>query len=449
MTAAFPKKAVLVLILASIMHPWSELQRNVHVVVALSTSPNIQHSRPLTGTPSVQAPCFHRRTKFPHSKNFQQDRQSRQRNSCRDDAATASHMHDMSRGRFLLSMATIAMTPLVAKGESAIASGVPSSSFLPKDTQQVNVADLSSKLPTCIISADVEKLTSTLTESFSGFVAGGALTLAKTVIKYPLDTATVRLQMPGSVYSMARPNQLFEDSFRGISTPLLSNIPAGAVFFAVKDATKQALKQYTSGTMPKWLSTSLAVAVAQGPYWMVRNPSEVVKTRQQAGITGYGPDKTAIDAFRKIWEEESLSGLYSGFWENVVYAYPADVIKFVCYDALSGGKSNLSPAEGALYGSMSTAVAQLITTPLDVVRNRVMASSGYGDQKTGAETSPKHMGERNSYLGSIAKLGQEEGLDGLFAGAAPRVGKALLSGAIQFATYEKTKASIAKWSFNK
>jgi solute carrier family 25 S-adenosylmethionine transporter 26 len=36
-------------------------------------------------------------------------------------------------------------------------------------------------------------------------------------------------------------------------------------------------------------------------------------------------------------------------------------------------------------------------------------------------------------------------LEGLFAGATPRVGKALFAGAIQFATYEETKQSINRF----
>jgi solute carrier family 25 S-adenosylmethionine transporter 26 len=49
-----------------------------------------------------------------------------------------------------------------------------------------------------------------------------------------------------------------------------------------------------------------------------------------------------------------------------------------------------------------------------------------------------------NYSGALGRLAREEGLKGLFAGATPRVGKAILSGAIQFATYEETKQSISK-----
>jgi solute carrier family 25 S-adenosylmethionine transporter 26 len=287
-----------------------------------------------------------------------------------------------------------------------------------------------------------------LQESISGLVAGSALTFTKSIVKYPLDTATVRLQLPGSSYSLVRPGELFAGAYRGISVPLLANIPAGAVFFAVKDAAKSFLRESPPVSSSSILQTCLAVGLAQFPYWLVRNPSEVVKTRQQAGIEGFGDGVTALQAYDRVRRDarsrseserspdtrsewsDALQAFYVGYWENILYAYPADVFKFVCYDVLTRGQRNLSPADGAWAGAVSTALAQLVTTPLDVVRNRVMCN--------------EQASSSSSYLSSVVQLAQDEGLTGLFAGAAPRVTKAFLSGAIQFATYEETKLAVLK-----
>jgi solute carrier family 25 S-adenosylmethionine transporter 26 len=135
---------------------------------------------------------------------------------------------------------------------------------------------------------------------------------------------------------------------------------------------------------------------------------------------------------------EDIGKFYVGYGENILYAFPADVIKFVAYENFSGGKKNISPLKGAIYGAGATAVAQFVTTPLDVVRNRAMAKTSKAsvtDNSDSDQASP-------SYIETLTTLAQEEGLPGLFAGASPRVGKALLSGAIQFATYEETKQAI-------
>jgi len=274
-------------------------------------------------------------------------------------------------------------------------------------------------------------------EGISGLFAGAAVSSSKTIIKYPLDTATVRLQMPKTPYSISRPFELFEGCFRGVLLPLLSNAPGGAIFFAVKDASKSAL---LSAGYPKWAATSIAVAAALPPYWLIRNPSEVIKTRQQAGIDGY--DQNVFEVVRSLANStddiSSSKDLYTGYFENILYAYPADVFKFLAYDSLSGGRKNLSPSEGALYGAISTAIAQLLTTPLDVVRNRAMAAKDDSD-------TDKHL----SYVNSLYTIVEEEGLASLWSGTSPRVGKAILSGAIQFAAYEETKSSISRMFLKK
>ncbi len=374
----------------------------------------------------------------------------------------------MSRFSFLSkSSATIlAVATTDAQPEKAHAASIPSSS---------SSTSAKTSIPTA------------LQETITGFVSGAAITTTKTFVKYPLDTATVRLQMPNTSYSISNPFQLLEGSYRGIALPLLFNIPGGAIFFAVKDATKSLLKENEfTNSWPKWFITCVAVAAAQPPYWLVRNPSEVVKTRQQANIEGYvttgtktsdngGNDEktqvvSPIDAIRLAMNEDqgdsnskSISGkgvknLYTGYWENIFYAYPADVIKFVAYEALAskrGGKKNLPPLEGAVYGAMATAVAQFVTTPLDVVRNRIMAdtntpsgTSVSGSSETYQKNDEKSM-KKPSYLENFVVLAREEGLEGLFAGATPRIGKAFLSGAIQFATYESVQQSFRAYFSSK
>ena len=277
-----------------------------------------------------------------------------------------------------------------------------------------------------IIQANTKSDTTALQESISGFISGSAVSAVKTVVKYPLDTATVRLQMPATDYTLQNLPQLFSGSFDGIAGPLLSNIPAGAIFFAVKDAVKSSIKEMG---LPKWASTSFAVAAALPPYWFIRNPSEVIKTRLQVGTDGY-KDMNMMEAFQFTLSQGNATSLYTGYPENVLYGFPADVIKFIAYDYLSGGRKDLSPANGAIYGAISTGIAQCVTTPLDVARNRIMAEVKNDDSLN------------RNYIDRLVKIAEEEGIGALFAGTTPRIGKAMLSGALQFAAYEETKQKI-------
>jgi solute carrier family 25 S-adenosylmethionine transporter 26 len=296
-------------------------------------------------------------------------------------------------------------------------------------------------------------------EIISGFVSGSVVSIAKTIIKYPLDTATVRLQMPNTKYTLLDLPALFDGSFDGITAPLLSNIPSSGVFFAVKDVTKSVLKYSSFGgsDLPKWVTTALAVGAAQPLYWALRNPSEVIKTRLQVGTEGYYEGMSTVDAFKLVINGTNGRGggvdeLFRGYSENILYAYPADLIKFGAYEFLSEigkGKQNknkkivVSPVEGAIYGALSTGVAQLVTTPLDVIRNRIMAANGEKEEKEDARDAATTI--QPSYIERLTTIAREEGIGVLFAGSFPRLGKALLSGAIQFATYEETKQKMGEF----
>jgi len=169
---------------------------------------------------------------------------------------------------------------------SSVSSSSPANAQSPSSNSDVNVQSIEDESNSSIIKPIIESspqqtLLSTndessdsnsvtaFQESISGFVSGAAVSSVKTLVKYPLDTATVRLQMPNTEYAISNLQKLFSGSFDGITAPLLSNIPAGAIFFAVKDATKTSLKGFG---LPKWALTSLAVSAALPPYWALRNP---------------------------------------------------------------------------------------------------------------------------------------------------------------------------------
>lgn len=333
---------------------------------------------------------------------------------------------------------------VVAAAYIVLTVSLPSESNAITDAQAIQSEDTipPANDPQQILISRIQNEPTAFQESISGFVSGSLVSTTKTLVKYPLDTATVRLQMPNTQYAIKNLPALFSGSFDGITAPLVSNIPAGAVFFAVKDATKSLLKN--SGLdLPKWALTTLAVGAAQPLYWLLRNPSEVIKTRLQVGADGYYDGMSTVDAFQLALSNrgtnstmDGLGELYQGYIENILYAFPADIIKFVVYDSLTGGKGkqNVSPVDGAVCGAFSTVISQFTTTPLDVVRNRIMAEvSDVSDTN-----------DSLSYFGRMTRIVKDEGAGALFAGSLPRVAKAILSGAIQFATYEETKQKMGE-----
>jgi len=153
-------------------------------------------------------------------------------------------------------------------------------------------------------------------------VSGIAVSLVKQVVLYPVDTVKVRLQTmplePGqTVWTRAG---LFKDVYRGILVPLIFNAPAGGVFFAAKDAVKSSLASL--GNIP---STLFAIFVAQFPYWLVRQPSEVLKVRRQANGERLAGSRSALREVlddMDVREASVRNNLSQGFGSNLAYTFP-------------------------------------------------------------------------------------------------------------------------------
>lgn len=168
----------------------------------------------------------------------------------------------------------------------------------------------------------------------------------------------------------------------------------------------------------------------------IRNPAEVLKTQQQAGLVG-----GSAAAVKEAVAREGLDGLYRGFGSNVLYAFPTDAIKFVVYEALQRSFTRkLNPLESSVCGSAASCVAQLCSTPLDVLRTRIMTQE---DRQEGGEGEDEGEQGSASVLGTARAIVEDEGVGKLFSGLAPRLARAVLSGAIQFGSYELTKGAFA------
>lgn len=115
---------------------------------------------------------------------------------------------------------------------------------------------------------------------------------------------------------------LFTGLFDGIGSSLIGGIPATSVFFACKDFTMDLLKSYPTVSLP--LATGISVCLANIPYWIVRTPSEVAKTRLQLKLSKFNSN---------ISLREKIKNYYRGFLPNVWYSLPSDLLKFViCKD---------------------------------------------------------------------------------------------------------------------
>ncbi|KAI3317607.1 mitochondrial carrier [Xylariaceae sp. AK1471] len=291
----------------------------------------------------------------------------------------------------------------------------------------------------------------------TALLAGGIAGTTVDLSLFPLDTLKTRLQSHAGFF----PSGGFRGVYRGVGSAVVGSAPGAAFFFCTYEGVKDVLSRARRRRQDEDAALALASGglgggggVGRSKTWAepfehmaaaslgevaacaIRVPTEVIKQRAQAGHHG-GSSAGALRAilgqygtvgFTGVWRE-----LYRGWGITVMREVPFTVIQFPLWEALKGwgrrrkqqeGKSTaveVSAGESALYGSISGAVAAGITTPLDVLKTRVMLSK-----------------ERESVITVLRDLFASHGVRPFFAGIGPRVMWISAGGAIFLGSYQWT-----------
>lgn len=163
----------------------------------------------------------------------------------------------------------------------------------------------------------------------------------------------------------------------------------------------------------------------------VRVPTEVVKQRAQArqypssltALTSILSQRSAI-GFTGVWRE-----LYRGWSITIFREVPFTVIQFPLWESLKAfrlrqtGETKILAWESGLIGSFAGAVAAGITTPLDVLKTRMMLAK-----------------EKRGVVSIAREVWTEGGARGFFMGIGPRTMWISIGGAIFLGSYQ--------WAYN-
>lgn len=275
--------------------------------------------------------------------------------------------------------------------------------------------------------------------AYSGAIQGVAQNIVKQLILHPFDTVKTRLQIsPGqqSADSTTR-GDLFRDVYRGLIPTLVSGTPGSATFFAAKEAaTSLLLERGAAAPFPTLAGVVAGVLSAKA----VKTPFDVAETKAMATFEKRGNETLAWDGswdiIRETFAKDGLTGLYRGYGANVLYKLPADAAKFLAYEALrgSGAAGSLPPG---IAGAAATLASNAVTTPLDVVRTRVMvADKSEGDSRRGEAST--------NALDMLRDLIASGDSTQIWSGLNWRLARGVAAGAIQFSVLEGTKEAIEK-----
>ena len=175
----------------------------------------------------------------------------------------------------------------------------------------------------------------------------------------------------------------------------------------------------------------LAASVGEVAACAVRVPTEVVKQRAQA--FQYTSSMAALRAILEQRREIGLSGIwremYRGWSVTVMREIPFTVIQFPLWEAMKEwrrrkqGRDAISAWESAVFGSIAGAVAAGVTTPLDVLKTRMMLSR-----------------EKQGAVKLLQQILKDSGPKAFFAGIGPRIMWISAGGAVFLGSYQ--------WAYN-
>jgi solute carrier family 25 S-adenosylmethionine transporter 26 len=270
------------------------------------------------------------------------------------------------------------------------------------------------------------------TALLSGALAGTTVDLSL----YPLDTLKTRLQSSAGFLASGG----FTGIYRGVGSAIIGSAPGAALFFCTYEFSKGFLsarrhaKQLTDGQDGEWtapIEHMIAASLGEVAACAVRVPTEVVKQRAQAGL--YPSSLSALTGILSQHRTVGISGvwleLYRGWFVTIMREVPFTVIQFPLWESMKeyrrrkSGKDSITALESGLFGSAAGAIAAGFTTPLDVLKTRMMLAK-----------------EKTAMIPLLEQILRDSGPRAFFAGIGPRVLWISAGGAIFLGSYQ--------WAYN-
>ncbi|EXJ84371.1 hypothetical protein A1O3_05038 [Capronia epimyces CBS 606.96] len=300
-------------------------------------------------------------------------------------------------------------------------------------------------------------------------IAGAIAGLTVDFSLYPLDTIKTRLQSNllnsnhGRQTASLLPRHTLRGTLRsmyaGLPSAMLGSMPSAALFFLVYDGVKRSLATDSSQT-PSTLSSfswtrtyahMIASSLGEIAACAIRVPTEVVKQRAQAGLFG----GSSLLAFQDILALRKTDGvatmvreLYRGGGVTIMREIPFTIVQFSLWEYLKASYSArqhqdtgrpeglVTATESAVFGSMAGAVAAGLTTPLDVLKTRIMLARKETNPSSSGTSSITSPPTRAGPVRVVQEILKSEGPSGLFRGIVPRIGWISTGGAIFLGTYQ-------------
>ncbi|KAG0601409.1 hypothetical protein M758_11G108100 [Ceratodon purpureus] len=158
----------------------------------------------------------------------------------------------------------------------------------------------------------------------AGVGAAGGSAAVKGAVQYtgPFDVARHVVRSEGGVLGL----------FKGLTPTLMREVPGNAAMFGAYEATKQYLAGGQDTSKLGRGSHLFAGGLAGAVFWVSVYPTDVIKSVIQVDDHRNPKYKGTMDAFRKVFANEGVKGLYRGFGPAMARSVPANAACFLAYE---------------------------------------------------------------------------------------------------------------------
>jgi len=271
-------------------------------------------------------------------------------------------------------------------------------------------------------------------------IAGALARAASQSTIHPLDTIKVQMQAGTFGTSVSKFGKLVPPNLGAQAViPGITSLYRGVVgaasgagiaigaYFALYSSTTRAIEKHCKNMSPAAVAfTAGAIAAAGGS--LVKVPLAVCIRSVQAGIY-----PNVFNASQQIIRAAGVKGLFTGFLPTFLEDVPDMAVKFAAYESLRQMHSKFhkgaasTPQEDLVMGGVSGSLAAAATTPLDVIKTRMMCS---------AASSPSVIGATRSIMA------EKHALKAFFSGVGPRALSNGVNTAVFFCFFEAIKVAL-------
>ncbi|OIT36639.1 PREDICTED: protein MITOFERRINLIKE 1, chloroplastic [Nicotiana attenuata] len=278
-----------------------------------------------------------------------------------------------------------------------------------------------------------------------GAASGGIAGAFTYVCLHPLDTIKTKLQTKGASEIYSGTIDAFVKTFQskgilgfysGVSAVIVGSTASSAVYFGTCEFGKSILSKFPQ--YPSVLIPPTAGAMGNIVSSAIMVPKELITQRMQAGAKG-----RSWQVLMRILEKDGILGLYSGYTVTLLRNLPAGVLSYSSFEYLKAAvlsntkRERLEPFQSVCCGALAGAISASITTPLDVVKTRLMTQVVHSEAANKAAAAMV-----TGVSATVKQILKEEGWVGFTRGMGPRVLHSACFSALGYFAFETARLTI-------